>query len=55
MFLIDALVLLEVILKEDDRLFRFAMSSTEEQIVIAGRLAQYYSWKILSKFLGMLE
>lgn len=37
MFLIDALVLLKVILKEDDRLFRPAMSNREEQIVIAGR------------------
>lgn len=55
MFLVDALGLLKVILKEDDRLFRPAMSNTEEQIVIAGRLIQYYTWKILSKFLGMLK
>lgn len=43
MFLIDALVLLTVILKEDDRLFRPAMSNTEEQTVIEGRLIQYYA------------
>lgn len=55
MFLVDALGLLKVILKEDDRLFRPATSNTEEQIVIAGRLIQYYTWKILSKFLGMLK
>lgn len=55
MFLVDALGLLKVILKEDDRLFRPATSNTEEQTVIAGRLIQYYTWKILSKFLGMLK
>lgn len=55
MFLVDALGLLKVILKEDDRLFRPATSNTEEQIVIAGRLIQYCTWKILSKFLGMLK
>lgn len=55
MFLIDALGLLKVILKEDDRLFRPATSNTEEQIVIAGRLIQYCTWNILSKFLGILE
>lgn len=55
MFLIDALGLLKVILKEDDRLFRPATSDTEEQIVITGRLIQYYTWNILSKFLGILE
>lgn len=55
MFLIDALGLLKVILKEDDRLFRPATSNTEEQIVIARRLIQYYTWNILSKFLGILE
>lgn len=55
MFLIDALGLLKVILKEDDRLFRPATSNPEEQIVITGRLIQYYTWNILSKFLGILE
>lgn len=55
MFLLDALALLKVILKEDDRLLRPAMSNTEEQIVTAGRLMQYYIWKILSNFLGMLK
>lgn len=55
MFLIDALGLLKVILKEDDRLFRPATSNTEEQIVITRRLIQYYTWNILSKFLGILE
>lgn len=38
MFLIDALALFKVILKEDDRLFRPSTSNTEEQVVIAERL-----------------
>lgn len=38
MFLIDALTLLKGPLKEDDRLFRSAMSKIEEQIAIVGKL-----------------